>query len=193
MVHLVLTDLAYPHVVLVQVLLKNVHRGVWLAREAKHGSVGPVPHVHRAFICRLTATNRLRSLERMYVVLEDSHHSVFVKKGHPVKERIKEPLRIFVKALAGTVNRYMIVHKFDLLLIGLEGVLDELFLDSIKPMKIPAIQDCIAYLRPLEVQEASPILDFRHSIYDASSCITFELLREVLEESSGVEGDIDSR
>jgi hypothetical protein len=145
-VHLVLPNLAYPHVILVQVLLENVHCCVWLARKAKHSSIGPVSHVNRTLIRRLAATDWLRSLERMHVVLENRHYSVLVEKGHPVEESVKEPLRIFVKSLAGTVNWHMIVDKLDLLLIGLEGLLDKLFLYSIETMKISAIQNHIANL-----------------------------------------------
>ena len=129
----------------------------------------------------------------MHVVLEDCHHFVLIEEGNPVEQSVQKSLWVFVESIANTVDGYMVVNKFDLFSTLLESFFDEIFLDAVERVEVAWIQNGVADLPPLEIEETPSIFDIRHSINDLSIFVPFELLREVLEEGSRVESDIGLR
>ena len=126
----------------------------------------------------------------MHVVLEDCHYFVLVEEGNPVEQSVQEPFRVFVESIAYTVYGHMVVNKFDLLSTFLESFFDKIFLDAVERVEIAWVQDGVADLSPLEIEKTPPIFHIRHPINDLSIFTPSELLREVFEEGSRVEGDI---
>ena len=120
------------------------------------------------------------------MVLESSHNLELVEERDPMEKGKEKSLRVFIESLASTVNRDVIIDKFDGFLFIRKGRFHEIFLNTMKAMYITSVEDCIAHLSPLEIEETSSIANFRHSINNISMNIPFELLREVFEESCAV-------
>lgn len=192
MMNLFLFNITYPNIVFVLCCLENVHRSIWLAEECQHGSVGPVSYINCAIFSRLTTFQRLGPFKGVYMIFKDSHDLELVEEGNPMEESIQKPFRIFIELFANTINRHMIVHKLNLLLVSLECLPHKLFLKSIKTMNIPCIENSVTDLSPFEMQKASSLFNRRHSINYCSCFVSIKLLREVFEESSAIESNVNT-
>jgi hypothetical protein len=118
----------------------------------------------------------------MNVVLKDCHHSVFIEKRNPVEKSVEKPFWIFIKSFANTINRNVIVDKFDLIFVCLKSLPHKLFLESVEPVQVASIQDHVTDLSPPEMQKTFSVFHSRNPIHYFSSLISLELLGEVLEK-----------
>ena len=62
------------------------------------------------------------------MILEDCHHFVFVKVGHPVEQCVKISGRVSVECLANTIDGNMVVDKLYLVFVCFKRFDHELFL-----------------------------------------------------------------
>lgn len=75
----------------------------------------------------------------MHVIFVDCHDLILVKERDPVEQSIEESLWIGIKPLTDTVNGDMVVDKLDQVFAFLKGFPHEIFLITIKRVKIATL------------------------------------------------------
>lgn len=134
MINFIFPDFTHPHIILIFVHCKNVHRRVSLTEKSQNCSISSVSHIHCPVLGKLAALYGFGSFEGMNMIFKDCHYFVFIEKWDPMEQSIQEPFWIFVKSLADTIDRDMVVDKFNLIFACLECLPHELLLETIKSM-----------------------------------------------------------
>lgn len=88
MINLLFPYFADPEVIFVFKHVKDIHGCIGFTCHSENSSICPVSDVDRPIFSRLTALQRLGSLEGMHVIFKDSHYLMLVEQRNPMKKRI---------------------------------------------------------------------------------------------------------
>lgn len=128
--YFILCNLSQPKIIFLGKSIKNVNSHVWLAHLWNYCSVCTIPEINCSKFCWIASHQRFCPFKGMHMIFEWCHNMIFIKLRYPVKQSIQESGWIMVKCLTHTVDRNMIVNKFNLISVSLKWIDHEFLLVS---------------------------------------------------------------